>query len=141
VGPHWYFRPHMGLLTICAEHYEGLFWLAMYYVFLATLPYLSRFAKPIESWSNVKPDSIPMRKSAVQQCAFVAFALSTWYICATLPCARFYYEGDEGFYGNLLLRISYQYIYAYLAIILHWLDNVESFVANVDANGTMASPS
>lgn len=25
VGPHWYFRPHMGLLTICAKHYEGLF--------------------------------------------------------------------------------------------------------------------
>jgi hypothetical protein len=25
VGPHWYFRPHMGLLTICATHYEGLF--------------------------------------------------------------------------------------------------------------------
>jgi len=24
VGPHWYFRPHMGLLTICAQHYEGL---------------------------------------------------------------------------------------------------------------------
>lgn len=25
VAPHWYFRPHMGLLTVCAQHYEGLF--------------------------------------------------------------------------------------------------------------------
>jgi len=24
VAPHWYFRPHMGLLTVCAHHYEGL---------------------------------------------------------------------------------------------------------------------
>jgi len=38
VGPHWYFRPHMGLLTICAQHYEGLFWLGFYYLTLALLP-------------------------------------------------------------------------------------------------------
>ena len=38
VGPHWYFRPHMGLLTICAQHYEGLFWLGAYYVVLALMP-------------------------------------------------------------------------------------------------------
>jgi len=25
VAPHWYFRAHMGLLTVCAQHYEGLF--------------------------------------------------------------------------------------------------------------------
>lgn len=24
VAPHWYFRAHMGLLTVCAHHYEGL---------------------------------------------------------------------------------------------------------------------
>jgi len=30
VGPHWYFRPHMGLLTVCAQHYEGLFWLGAF---------------------------------------------------------------------------------------------------------------
>lgn len=24
VAPHWYFRAHMGLLTVCAQHYEGL---------------------------------------------------------------------------------------------------------------------
>jgi len=38
VGPHWYFRPHMGLLTICAQHYEGLFWLSAYYAILAVMP-------------------------------------------------------------------------------------------------------
>jgi len=131
VGPHWYFRPHIGLLTICAEHYEGLFWLVLYYVLLATLPYLARFAQPIKSWGATLPDSVPMRKSATQQGAFIAFLGSMWYVCGTLPCARFYYEGDEGFFGNVFLRVSYQYLYAYLAVVLHWLDKAERSVLNI----------
>jgi quinol-cytochrome oxidoreductase complex cytochrome b subunit len=130
VGPHWYFRPHMGLLTICAEHYEGLFWLAVYYVLLALLPYVSRFARPIKSWGTTAPDSTPMRKSSTQQGAFVVFAGSMFYVCGTLPCARFYYEGEEGFFGNLGLRLAYQYLYSYLAVVLHWLDKSESAIAS-----------
>jgi hypothetical protein len=42
VAPHWYFRPHMGLLTVCAQHYEGLFWLVSFYLLLALLPTLFR---------------------------------------------------------------------------------------------------
>jgi hypothetical protein len=53
------------------------------------------------------------------------------YVGATLPCARFYYEGDEGFFGNSLLRISYQMLYAYLTVIMHWLDKAERETVSV----------
>lgn len=33
----------MGLLTVCAKHYEGLFWLAMFYVVLTCQPSLADF--------------------------------------------------------------------------------------------------
>jgi hypothetical protein len=42
VAPHWYFRPHMGLLTVCAHHYEGLAWLAGFYALLCYTPHLYR---------------------------------------------------------------------------------------------------
>ena len=43
VAPHWYFRPHMGLLTVCARHYEGLGWLVGFYVLLCLLPQIHRY--------------------------------------------------------------------------------------------------
>lgn len=109
----------MGLLTICAQHYEGLFWLAAYYGLLATLPIWFRLAQPVSCWRVTLPDFIPMRESREQRIGFVAFVGSTLYVGGTLPCARFYYEGDEGFAGNSLLRVSYQFVYLYLALILH----------------------
>jgi len=60
-----------------------------------------------------------MRESVVQRALFVAYVGSSLYVGGTLPCARFYYEGEEGFFGNLFLRVSYQYLYAYLALVLH----------------------
>jgi hypothetical protein len=42
VAPHWYFRAHMGLLTICAHHYEGLAWFAAFYLLLCYTPHLYR---------------------------------------------------------------------------------------------------
>ena len=42
VGPHLYFTPHMGLLTVCAQHYEGLAWLGGFYVLLVFMPHLHR---------------------------------------------------------------------------------------------------
>jgi hypothetical protein len=106
----------------------------MFYVLLTTLPYLARFAQPIKSWGATLPDSVPMRKSSTQQGAFIVFLGSMWYVCGTLPCARFYYEGDEGFFGNVFLRVSYQFLYAYLAIILHWLDKAERSVLNIQVS-------
>jgi hypothetical protein len=60
-----------------------------------------------------------MRESILQKTAFIAFIGSILYVGGALPCARFYYEGDEGFFGNSFLRISYQYLYLYLLIIIH----------------------
>lgn len=128
VGPHWYFRPHMGLLTICAQHYEGLFWLAAYYVILALMPLWARMAQPVKEWSRSFPDFIPTRESVTQQTLFVFLVASIAYVGGTLPCARFYYEGEEGFFGNTWLRVSYQYIYVYMAVLAHVADRLERAV-------------
>jgi len=74
-----------------------------------------------------------MRESIAQKTAFVLFLASMFYIGGTLPCARFYYEGEEGFFGNAALRASYQFIYAYLTFILHWVDRAERMVASFRA--------
>lgn len=125
VAPHWYFRAHMGLLTVCAQFYEGLFWLALFYLALAALPALHRSAG-----SRVKAeggqDYSPTRMSALQQAGFTVFAGSMAYVGSVLPCARFYYEGVEGFFGNSALRISYQLLYAYLLVFLPVVDAIEA---------------
>lgn len=67
----------MGLLTVCAEHYEGLFWLIAFYALLASLPTLARFAQPISAWGSSVPDSLALRESSSQQGAYIAFVAST----------------------------------------------------------------
>lgn len=131
VGPHWYFRPHMGLLTICSQHYEGLFWLLSYYVILAFLPLWSKIIQNSKLLGPLSADYIPMRESVTQQFFFLLFIASMIYIGGTLPCARFYYEGDEGFFGNSLLRLSYQYIYSYLFFFIHFIDRLERTICNI----------
>jgi len=126
VAPHWYFRAHMGLLTVCAQHYEGLFWLAGFYPLLALMPLWARLLGGIPDLGL--SDVIPMRESLVQQALFVAFLASMAYVGGTLPCGRFYYEGVEGFFGNTWLRLSYQYIFMYLGFALHATDRSERWV-------------
>lgn len=126
VGPHWYFRPHMGLLTICAKHYEGLFWLVAYYATLATLPLLSQGFNSDRVGVVFRLDLAPTRDSTAQLTLFVAFVASLLYVGGTLPCARFYYEEEDGFFGNSLLRLSYQYIYLYLIALIHVVNRVET---------------
>lgn len=41
----------MGLLTICAKHYEGILWLAMFYVLLLAQPTI---AFMLEDYSEAK---------------------------------------------------------------------------------------
>lgn len=131
VGPHWYFRPHMGLLTICAQHYEGLFWLISYYVILALMPIWSRLIQSNSTAASPAMDYIPMRESNTQLFLFILFIGSIFYVGGTLPCARFYYEGEEGFFGNMFLRLSYQYLYIYLFFLIHAADKLEKFVCSV----------
>lgn len=76
-------------------------------------------AQPSRDWAQRLPEHTPMRESRTQRLLFVAYLGSCMYVGGTLPCARFYYEGEEGFFGNLFLRTSYQYLYAYLAVALH----------------------
>jgi ubiquinol-cytochrome c reductase cytochrome b/c1 subunit len=124
VAPHWYFRPHMGLLTVCAQHYEGLFWFAAYYLLLCFLPAIYRLINS-DKFGALRGDYIPMRQSRLQQTAYIIFLGSMLYCGGTLPCGRFYYEAVEGFFGNIFLKLSYQYIYIYLGFIVHAIDVVE----------------
>jgi hypothetical protein len=87
--------------------------------------------QPTRTWADIMPDFIPMRESLVQQSLFVCFIGSMLYVGGTLPCARFYYEGEEGFFGNSWLRVSYQYLYVYMAALMHWVDRLERWACRI----------
>lgn len=125
VGPHWYFRPHMGLLTVCAQHYEGLFWLVAYYVILSLMPLWSNIFRVHKDVGLFRENLIPMKDSWIQLILFIVFIVSLLYAGGTLPCARFYYDEEDGFFGNMLLRWSYQYVYTYLLLTIHIVDKLE----------------
>lgn len=129
VAPHWYFRAHMGLLTVCAHHYEGLAWLIGFYLLLCYMPHISRLYSTLEGDEGLSSESQPKRQSFLQDAAYVGFVASILYVGGTLPCGRFYYENVDGFHGNLLLRISYEYIYLYLGFFAHIVDYVERLYA------------
>lgn len=130
VAPHWYFRPHMGLLTICAQHYEGLAWLVSFYLLLNLMPHLSRIFNANKN-ALIRSDSGFTRGSLPQQGAFVALLGSVLYVGGTLPCGRFYYEAVEGFFGNAVLKLSYQYVYVYMGALVHILDAVERWITSL----------
>jgi len=131
VAPHWYFRPHMGLLTVCAQHYEGLFWLVSFYVLLNLMPHLYRFFNGNKEAHGVLVEGTSLRYSPIQQALFVVFLMSIIYVDGTLPCGRFYYEGVEGFFGNSVLKLSYQYLYLYMGFLAHVGDRLERWLAGV----------
>jgi len=141
VAPHWYFRPHMGLLTVCAHHYEGLAWLLGFYALLCYTPHLFRFwNKPARARVRVA-ETVPVRQSAVQEVFYLAFFSSILYVGGTLPCGRFYYENIDGFFGNAFLRLSYEYLYLYLGVLAHIVDQVERrFLAGAAVLGALAEP-
>ena len=124
VAPHWYFRAHMGLLTVCAQHYEGLFWFVLFYLLLCFLPAVYRLLNQ-DKFGFVRVDHIPMRHSLLQQSFYICFIGSIVYVGGTLPCGRFYYEAVEGFFGNVFLKLSYQFIFLYMGFILHVVDLIE----------------
>jgi hypothetical protein len=124
VGPHWYFRPHMGLLTLCAQHYEGLLWLGAYYACLLLLPLFGRMAQPATRRRARAPEAIIPRDTLLEKALFAAFICCLVYVGGTLPCARFFYDSEEGFCGNWWLRLSYQYLYAYLCVLTHWCEQL-----------------
>jgi hypothetical protein len=66
-----------------------------------------------------------VRLSVPQHTGYVLFFASLLYVGATLPCGRFYYEGVEGFFGNSVLRASYQFLYIYMALFIPLSDSFE----------------
>jgi len=66
-----------------------------------------------------------MRQSWVQEVLYVGFFGSILYVGGTLPCGRFYYENIDGFFGNAFLRLSYEYIYLYLGLLAHLVEQLE----------------
>jgi len=123
VAPHWYFRPLMGLLVVAPSHYEGLMWMGLWFILLAALPIIHNL---YHSHHDVLPN-IPMQSSLLQSGAFVLFMLSMYCAMSMLPCGRYYYEPEGGYVGNPWVKFSYQYLYLYLAWILHHLDWIDHF--------------
>jgi hypothetical protein len=96
----------------------------VFYILLCFLPGVYRLFNQ-DKFGFVRVDHIPMRHSLLQQVAYTLFIGSILYVGGTLPCGRFYYEAVEGFFGNVFLKLSYQYIFLYMGFIVHFLDLIE----------------
>ena len=137
VAPHWYFRPLMGLLTITPTHYEGLFWMAGWFVLVAALPLFNSFYNSGLRYVPV----IPMQSSILQTSAFILFMLSVYCAASMLPCGRYYYDPEGGYVGNPWVKFSYQYAYLYLGWIIHHLDVLEHYAFNYARDYTLRASS
>lgn len=124
VAPHWYFRPLMGMLIVCPTHYEGVFWLMFYLALIAALPLFYNFYNSF----NKHVPAIPMQNSLLQTTAFILFMMSMYCCASILPCGRYYYEPEGGYVGNPWIKFSFQYIYLYLAWLVHHLDVLDHHI-------------
>ena len=111
----------MGLLVVSPTHYEGLFWLGLFFILLTFLPVIYGFYNSNENYSVILPTKI----TKLQSFFFILFLWSLFYIASILPCGRYYYEVEAGYVGNVWIKFSFQYIYLYLGWILHNLDFIE----------------
>lgn len=126
VAPHWYFRPLMGLLVISPTHYEGLMWMVLFFVLLSCLPIIYNLYNSQEKYVSVAP----MQSSFLQTFFFMIFMSSLYCSSSILPCGRYYYEPEGGYVGNTWVKFSYQYMYLYLAWILHHLDVLDHYISS-----------
>jgi quinol-cytochrome oxidoreductase complex cytochrome b subunit len=124
VAPHWYFRPLMGLLVISPTHYEGLMWMGLWFGLLAFLPIFYNLYNSFHKYVA----AIPMQNSLLQTTLFITFLMSLGCACSMLPCGRYYYEPEGGYVGNPWVKFSYQYMYLYLAWIIHHLDVIDHYI-------------
>lgn len=123
VAPHWYFKPFMGLLTIAPTHFEGLMWFVLYFVLLTFLPIIYF----LYNCNMVKEEMfvIMMKDSSFQSFLFVCFLFALYTTASMLPCGRYYYDLEGGYYGNTWVKWNYQYIYLYLGNFIISADIVE----------------
>ena len=87
----------MGLLVVSPTHYEGLFWLGLFFVLLTFLPIFYNFYNKHNVMNNV----IAFKLSKFQSFFFYLFMFSLMYIVSILPCGRYYYEIEAGYVGNI----------------------------------------
>ena len=113
----------MGLLTIAPTHYEGLLWMGMWFGLLAALPLINSFYNSGLRYVPV----IPMQSSTLQTSAFIIYMLSMYCAASMLPCGRYYYDPEGGYVGNPWVKFSYQYLYLYMAWIVHHLDVLDHY--------------
>jgi quinol-cytochrome oxidoreductase complex cytochrome b subunit len=132
VAPHWYFRPHMGLLTVCARHYEGLGWLICFYALLTFLPQVHRLWLATAR-TPLNGDTPPVPALAPAEGWFAGFVAALVFVGGTLPCGRFYYEARDGLCGQSLLRLSYEYLYLYLGVLAHVSERLATWYASLQA--------
>lgn len=128
----------MGLLTVCAQHYEGLFWLVSFYLLLNSMPHIYRIVNINKEGHKAMAEGVALRYSPLQQGLFFTFMCSLVYVGGSLPCGRFYYEAIEGFFGNSALKASYQYLYLYLGFLAHVADRVERWLNILPRHQQMA---
>jgi hypothetical protein len=124
VAPHWYMRPLMGVLVITPTHYEGLFWVVLYFVLLAVLPIVYNFYNTYHKYIPIAA----MQNSALQTLFFLIFMLSLYCVASILPAGRYYYEPEGGYVGNPWVKFSLQYVYLYLGWLVHHLDVIDYYV-------------
>jgi len=123
----------MGLLTVCSQHYEGLFWLISFYLSLNFLPQFYRLWNPVEMGSQAAVAAVTSRLSVLAESSYVLFFASLLFVGGSLPCGRFYYEAVEGFVGHKLLRLSYEYIYIYLCCLAHVVERGDKWLGGFAA--------
>lgn len=127
VAPHWYFRPYMGILTVCPSHYEGLAFAGGYLILLCILPILYVFYNK-NSKKSRRFTIIPMESSPIQTFAFIFFLSSLECVDSMLPCGRYYYDIEGGYVGNPYVKCSFQYLIFYLGWFLHHQDRIENTI-------------
>jgi len=75
VAPHWYFRPLMGILVIAPTHYEGLMWMALFFLLLTFLPIFYNFYNVFNKYVTI----LVMQSSILQTFFFSTFMMSLFY--------------------------------------------------------------
>jgi len=124
VAPHWYFRPLMGILVISPTHYEGLMWMALFFILLSFLPVIYN----LYNTHTKHVPTIPMQNSIFQSTTFSLFMLSLFCSASMLPCGRYYYDPEGGYVGNPWIKWCLQYIYLYMGWLLHHLDIIDHYM-------------
>jgi hypothetical protein len=69
-----------------------------------------------------------MQNSFLQTFCFILFLLSLFCTASMLPCGRYYYEPEGGYVGNPWVKFSWQYIFLYLAWLIHHIEVIEHFI-------------